>query len=404
MQNTVHIVVINVRIIAEITRSICRNTIYSRSIATGVQSVALSMSSDNVYEKLREHLDNLPVGFPKTESGVELRILKRLFTEDEAEMALHLTYLPKTIEQIAQKIGRRPKEIELLLEQLAEKGLIFRSHKGGVTQYRAEWFTIGIYEHQVNNMTRELAEDFEQYMEEALRDELITTADPPQLRVIPIQDSLEPSVDVLPFEDARELIKKQSKLAVAPCICRLEKEALGEGCDKPKDTCIVFSTGAYYYIENGYGREITVDEALEILNQAHEAGLVCSPSNDQKGFVICNCCGCCCGVLTNLKKLPKPSSIVASNYYAEIDADICTGCETCLDRCQMDAITIEGGVANINLDYCIGCGLCVTTCPSEALSLKRKDESEVTIPPANAFELYKEIGEKRLQRRTGTVN
>jgi len=362
------------------------------------------MSSDDVFERLREHLDNLPVGFPKTKSGVELRILKRLFTEEEAELATKLTYIPETIDVIAQRAERTPEEIKPVLQRLAGKGLIFRSQKGGVTQYRAEWFAIGIYEHQVNNMTKELAEDFEQYMEEGLREELITTADPPQLRVIPVAASLSPTMGILPHEDAREIVKKQSKIAVAPCICKLEKKALGEKCDKPEEVCMVFSSGAYYYIENGYGREITVDEALEILDQAHDAGLVCSPSNDQKGFVICNCCGCHCGVLTNLKKLPNPATLVASNYYAEVDADSCTGCQTCLDRCQMDAITMEGDLAQINLDYCIGCGLCVTTCPSDALSLKRKDKSELSVPPANAFELYREIGEKRLQRRASSLN
>ncbi len=357
------------------------------------------MATADVYEQLREHLDNLPVGYPKTKSGVELRILRRLFTKEEAEMAMHLTYSPETVDTIAKRANRPTKEIEPLLEQLANKGLIFRSRKGGVTHYRAEWFVIGIYEHQVKNMTKELAEDFEQYMDEALRDELVENAHPHQLRIIPINDSLSPSVNVLPYEDAREIIKRQSKIAVAPCVCRVEKDALGQGCDKPKESCIIFSTGAYYYIENGYGREITTDEALEILDNAQEEGLVCSPSNDQKGFVICNCCGCCCGILTNLKKLPKPSLILASNYYAEVDIDSCTACETCLDRCQMDAISIEGDVANIDLDYCIGCGLCVTTCSPEALSLKQKDKKDIIIPPANAFELYREIGENRLQRR-----
>jgi ferredoxin len=355
-----------------------------------------------MYKQLREHLDNLPVGFPKTESGVEIRILKRLFTEEEAEMAIHLTYIPETVDQIAQRARRDPEQVKPLLDQLADKGLIFRSHKGGDTQYRAEWFAVGIYEHQVNNMTKELAEDFEQYMEEGLRDELVASADPPQLRVIPVAASLTPSMGIMPHEDAREIVKKQSKIAVAPCICKREKEVLGEECDKPEEVCMVFSTGAYYYIENGYGREITVDEALKILDEAHDAGLVCSPSNDQKGFVICNCCGCHCGILTNLKKLPNPAKLVASNYYAEVDIDSCTGCETCLDRCQMDAISMENGTAKIDLEYCIGCGLCVTTCPSEALELKQREE--ITIPPVNAFELYTKIGEKRLARRTSETN
>jgi len=353
------------------------------------------MTADDIYEKLREHLDSLPVGFPKTKSGVEIRILKRLFTEEEAEMATHLTPFPATVEEISQRAERDSKEIEGLLAKMAKKGLIFRSRKGGVLKYRAEWFVVGIYERQVGTITKEFAEDFEQYVEEALRDELISTKTP-QLRVVPVAESIDHSIDVAAYDDIRDIIKRQSKIAVAECICKKEKELLGEGCDNPREVCLIFSTGAYAYIENGIGREISQEEALKILDEAEAAGLVCSPSNDQKNFAVCLCCGCCCAILVNLKKLPRPSTITASNYYAQVDADLCSGCETCLDRCQMDAITMENGVANIDLDFCIGCGLCVTTCPSDALSLKEKDEKH--IPPKNALELYQKIGEERAQK------
>ncbi|MFX0169085.1 MAG: DUF362 domain-containing protein [Candidatus Hodarchaeota archaeon] len=354
------------------------------------------MTTEDVYERLRTHLDNLPVGFPKTKSGVEMRILRHLFTEEEAQMALSLTPIPETAEQIAQKTQRTAKEIEPLLETMAEKGLIFRSRKGGITQYRAEWFVVGIYERQVGTLTKEFAEDFEQYIDEALRDELISMRTP-QLRVVPVAESVDHSIDVAAYDDVRDIVKRQSKIAVAECICKKEKELLGEGCDNPREVCLIFSTGAYAYIENGIGREISQEEALKILDEAEKAGLVCSPSNDQKSFVICLCCGCCCAILTNLKKLPKPSTLVASNYYAQVDPELCTGCETCIERCQMNAITIDRDVASIDLDYCIGCGLCVTTCPSDALSLQEKEEKH--IPPKNALELYQKIGEERQQQR-----
>jgi NAD-dependent dihydropyrimidine dehydrogenase PreA subunit len=355
------------------------------------------MPTEDVYDRLRTHLDNLPVGFPKTKSGVEMRILRRLFTEEEAEMAVNLTPFPETLEEIALKIQRDPKEIEPLLETMANKGLIFRNRKGGVTRYRAEWFVVGIYERQVGTITKEFAEDFEQYVDEALRDEIVSTTSTPQLRVVPVAESIDHSIDVAAYDDIRDIIKRQSKIAVAECICKKEKELLGEGCDNPREVCLVFSTGAYAYIENGIGREISQEDALKILDEAEAAGLVCSPSNDQKNFVVCLCCGCCCAILVNLKKLPQPSALIASNYYAQVDSDVCTGCETCIERCQMDAISMDDGIAKIDLDYCIGCGLCVTTCPSDALSLKEKDDKY--IPPKNALELYQRIGEERLQAR-----
>lgn len=354
------------------------------------------MAENEVYTKLREHLDSLPVGYPATKSGVELRILRRLFTEEEAEMACHLTPFAQTAEQIAQKSGHTPADAGKLLEQMSRKGLIFTSRKGGKTTYRAAWFAIGIFEHQVTRLTKELYMDVEQYIDEALKDEIISVSTP-QLRVVPVHESFTSQMQVAPYDDARELIRKQSIVVVADCICRKGAELKGEGCGKPMETCLVFSTGAYYYLENKLGRRISTKEALKILDQAEEAGLVLQPGNAQKTFNICCCCGDCCEILKNLRKFPKPSEMVASNYYAQVDTESCSSCETCIDRCQMDAITVVD-TAEVDLDRCIGCGLCITTCPSEALTMKQKEESKLTVPPATGTDLYIKIGTERQQR------
>jgi formate hydrogenlyase subunit 6/NADH:ubiquinone oxidoreductase subunit I len=357
------------------------------------------MSKSDIYQQLRKHLDSLPVGFPATKSGVELRILRRLFTQEEAEMACQLKPFPETGAEIAQRIGRPPAQVEPLLERMAKKGLISRSRAGGKTVFAASWFIIGIYEHQVATLTKDFAKDFEQYVNEALRDE-IASVKTPQLRVIPVHTSITSTMRVAPYEDARQIIRAQSKIAVAECICKKEKALLGHGCDKPREVCLTFSTAAYDYIENGLGREITQEEALEILDRAEQAGLVMSPGNVQKNFAMCLCCGCCCALLSNLKKLPKPSALVASNYYAQGNPELCEGCETCLTRCQMNAITVHDGTAKVNRDYCIGCGLCTTTCPTGALTLVRKKESETLVPPANVVELYMKIGKERQTRQS----
>jgi uncharacterized Fe-S center protein len=109
---------------------------------------------------------------------------------------------------------------------------------------------------------------------------------------------------------------------------------------------------------------------------------------------MCSCCGCCCGVLRSLKKQPKPAEAVKSNYYAQVTEEDCVACETCMDRCQIEAITM-GDVAEVNLDRCIGCGLCVTTCPSDAIHLVKKPESEQYLPPKNGAETYIRIAEER---------
>ena len=167
----------------------------------------------------------------------------------------------------------------------------------------------------------------------------------------------------------------------------------GAGCDKPLESCLVFGTGAFYYEENGLGRKISQDEAMDILKKGIEAGLVLQPGNAQKPTNICMCCGCCCQILKNLNDMEQPAKAVSTNYYAEVDPEQCTACEVCVDRCQMNAITVEE-VAVIDLDRCIGCGLCVPTCDFDAMSLKKK-EGEAIVPPRNVVETYMNIAQER---------
>ncbi len=96
-----------------------------------------------------------------------------------------------------------------------------------------------------------------------------------------------------------------------------------------------------------------------------------------------------------MKKQPVPSAAVQSNYFAQVDDEECSGCETCVDRCQMEAIDIIDEIAKINLDRCIGCGLCVTTCPEEALSLIKKPEDLQYLPPKTGMETYIKIAQER---------
>ncbi|UCG02957.1 MAG: 4Fe-4S binding protein [Candidatus Heimdallarchaeota archaeon] len=357
------------------------------------------MTEQDVFNRLREHLHNLPVGFPETESGVEIRILKRLFTEEEAEMAIQLSPYAATAEEIAERIRQDPEDVKSLLDQMSTKGLIFNSRKGGISTYRAAWFIVGIFEYQVNRLTKEFAEDFDQYLDDGLRDELLSY-DTHQLRVVPVNQAIDAVKRVASYDDARELIRQQSKISIQNCICRQKKDLQGAPCSRheEREVCLAFSSGAYYFLEHGLGREISQEEALERLDFAEQKGLVMSPGNAQKTFVMCLCCGDCCEYLGVLKTYSKPSSLVNSNYYAQVDIDLCSGCETCVDRCQMEAITIVDDISTINLDRCIGCGLCVTSCPEEAMSLEVKTEH--VVPPADIGDLYMKIGKERLQKHS----
>jgi Pyruvate/2-oxoacid:ferredoxin oxidoreductase delta subunit len=127
-------------------------------------------------------------------------------------------------------------------------------------------------------------------------------------------------------------------------------------------------------LRNGIGRELMLDEALSILDENQKQGLVLQPSNTEKAEFICSCCGCCCGMLSMHKSLPKPVDFWASNYYAAADADACNGCGNCEKRCHVRAARVseQKQKTSVDLNRCIGCGLCVPTCPRKAISLQKK--------------------------------
>lgn len=347
----------------------------------------------DIYRKLARHLDRLPAGFPPTDSGVELRILKRLFTPEEARIAMALTLMLEPVPAIARRLGMAETELAPVLDQMSRKGLIFRSAKQGQTLFMAAQFVIGIWEYHVNDLDEELIKDFNEYVPHLIRQSWVDRKTK-QLRVIPVSQSLRADMQVMPYEVAEEIIRRQSKIVVAPCICRREHQMAGDGCGKPMEVCMLFGAGAYYYEQNGLGRSITSDDALVILDRALEAGLVLQPGNAQKPANICMCCGCCCQILKNLNNLEQPALAVESNYYAEVDPDRCTGCGVCESRCQMEAIEMQE-TARILSERCIGCGLCIPSCEYDAVHLVAKEADRQVVPPKNLVGTYLQLAKER---------
>lgn len=347
----------------------------------------------DIFKKLAVHLDNLPAGYPATESGVELRILKHLFTPEEAGIATALTMVPEKPEAIAKRLGMDESQLSPILEKMSKKGLIFRSSKGGLNHYMAAQFVVGIWEYHVNDLSEELIRDFNEYIPYFMNKSWLEIKTK-QLRVIPVSKSISAEMKIMPYEEAEKIINSQSKIVVSPCICRKEHRMMGKGCDKPLEACFSFGSGAYYYEENGLGRSVSKEEAINILDTGLKTGLVLQPGNSQRPGNICMCCGCCCQILKNLNTLDAPAIAVCSNYYASVDEKSCTACGNCKELCQMNAITVEDA-AGINLKRCIGCGLCIMACDFEAIKLIPKEDSEKIIPPANLFETYVNIARER---------
>lgn len=349
----------------------------------------------DIYRQLQKQLDQYSMGFPATESGIELKILKYLFSEADAEIFTSLTPMLEDANSVASRLDRPASEVSDKLDDMAERGLLFRLKKESGSRYGAIPFVHGLFEFQVNNLQSDFAKMAKQYFEEAFDHAMQTNADY-FLRTIPVQESIDMTHNVASYDDAVEILRSKPFIVVTDCICRKTADLIDQSCGKPLEVCFMFGSMGQYYLDRKMGREVSLEEAIDILTSCREAGLVTQPATSQNPAGMCNCCGDCCGVLRALNNHPKPAEMVFSNYYAVVEIDDCTGCETCIDRCQMDALSInDDGVAVVDRDRCIGCGLCVITCPTEALTLVSKSESELRTPPATMAEQMMLMARKR---------
>lgn len=347
-----------------------------------------------MYENLRQRLDDMGTGYPATQTGIEIKILKKIFTQADAEMFLMMTPMLETATSVSDRLNLPEKETATHLETMAKKGLLFRLNKNDSTRFAAVPFVVGVFEFQLNTVDEELAKDLEVYYQQALGKSFQAWSTP-VLRTIPIHRELVTEWPIAPYEDVMKIFDDQKIIAVAPCICRKTAKMVDKGCDKPLEACFLFGSHANYYVDNKMGRFISKEEAKEIARKNDEAGLVMQPFNSQHVGGMCSCCGDCCGMLRSLKKQENPAAAVKSNYFAKVEAEECTGCETCLDRCQMEAIDMVEEEAVINLKRCIGCGLCVSTCPTEAIRLMKKSEDQQYLPPKTGMETYIRIAQER---------
>ena len=353
----------------------------------------------DIYRRLQKHIDTLPIAYPATESGVELRILKRLFTEEEAEVALALSAVPEPAEKIQRRLpDRTTGELERILDGMVEKGAIFGGRalsSAGKKRYSRAPLAIGMYEAQVDRLTKEMQQDFDQYSREAFAAALLDVKTK-QMRTIPVNARFVPDRLVGRYDDARGLIAEGAgPWATRNCVCRQGKDALGEPCRQTasRRVCLMIGPAAKASLAGGEGQALTREETFALLDQAERDGMVLQPSNARDPVFICFCCGCCCGMLKAAKQFPRPAEYLQTNYHAAVDPDLCSECGTCHERCPMEALHAGNGATVVDLDRCIGCGACVPTCPSEAVKLRAKVRE--TVPPRDLKALYGKIMTER---------
>ncbi|GAH00079.1 unnamed protein product, partial [marine sediment metagenome] len=263
------------------------------------------MTEEEVYRELQEHLDKLPIGYPATDSGVEIRILKYIFSPEEAQIAIKLGFMPENIQQIYPRINESAlsmEELEQTLEKMFDKGAINSytiKDKSGekIKYYSNAQLAIGMLEYKMGDLSKEFCEDFERYMHEEGFLEEMTRTKIPQFRTIPLNEKVTFDNQVATYDDVRKIIEgARGPFALSDCVCRKGKDVLGRPCQvtKLRDICMQFGMAAEMYIEKGFGREVTREEALKNLDIAERDGLVVSPGNAIYPPFICLCCGCCC--------------------------------------------------------------------------------------------------------------
>ncbi|MHA2287318.1 MAG: ATP-binding protein [Promethearchaeota archaeon] len=365
----------------------------------------MKQKNDGLYRELQKHLNKMPVGFPPTDSGIEIKLLKHLFTPEQVEIALQLKFIGEPVKSIFRRLKKKDfisskEDLENRLDDMYFKGLIYRVTKKNINTnfYASAPFVIGMYEFQLNSLTAEFYKDSEKYLNEVYVREEYNKSGIPQLRVVPLNHTVENENLVYNYDDIEQIIENIGEpIAVMDCICRKGTDLIGHPCEKTnlRETCLTFRRGAVSFIEKGLAREITKEEALKLVADAKKDGLILQPGNSVSPMSMCICCGCCCGVLVAQKELPGLSRFFATNFYAEADPDLCEGCGICEERCNLGAARVVNNIAQVDREKCIGCGVCVPNCSSGAMKLLKKEVE--TIPPKDTLTTYTTIMKRKAE-------
>lgn len=343
----------------------------------------------DLYEALRAILDAHPAGAPESDALDEL--LRLLFPGEDVRIALAMSFSLKTADDILQRVDLGKEELERHLRAMAGKGVVFSRQTSKGTGY-ALVPTTSLCERtmQRSNNPGHLRNLWRQYREEGMIASVCGEITP-LMRIIPVEAGVLHTPHILPHEVVSELIRHSGTIAVSDCSCRV----IEQRCTAPMEVCFNFGSMAEFLIGRALARKVTLEEALAILHETEEAGLIhCADNTSEKPGKICNCCPCCCLFLKGLLELGNPHAVAASSYLAWVDVEKCTGCGVCYEsRCRVRAMVPEYDKVKVDTLRCIGCGQCANACPADAIEL-RKRQTPLETPPTVKDMAVKVLTEK----------
>ena len=357
------------------------------------------MEEQDIYQRLADHLSNLGMGYPVRDTLLE--ILRENLNPSEAEIALALPnrvipFSPVSTNEIGSRVAMPIDELESALERLAQKGLLYAGKtSAGEKGYALLHVGFGFpqtffWKGEDTPHARKMALLVAKYFNRQVTAEAYGSQSK-QYRYIPVGKAIKPDLQaVFPVQLMEQVIANARRIAVAHCPCRVSYRLVGRGCEHPTEVCMKFDELADFVIDRGLARELTKEEALDVVRVTEEAGLVHFVDNAEGEIKHnCNCCGCACWNVGNIRRRKIPRDAIMATYFMrETDSEECTGCGECATICPVEAVQMSDGVPVTDREWCIGCGVCATVCPSHAVVLNVREDKIGERPAATFRDLH----------------